>query len=167
MCTPAQLPVICKFNKQTLSWSLMKILNITRLQIDPCRNPAGVSLHFDSGPLVTTFWVLFSKRLCSHCIVRLCSHSSRPHFLSLAVRKSGERASENLLRSRYMTEVFLCCPQDLFPFYWRKLGWFDIIFLDKCMLPVSHLLVILQVLKSSLVICPSWFRGTKAKLSAL
>lgn len=90
MCTPSQLAAICKFNKQTLSWSLMKILNITRLRTDPCSNPAGVSLHFDSEPLVTTFWIPFSNRFCSHCIV----HSSRPYFVSSPVGMSGEKGCQ-------------------------------------------------------------------------
>lgn len=77
----------------------------------------------------------------------------------------GERVPKSLLRSGYMTKMFLCCPQDPLPFYWRKLDWFDMIFLDKCMLPVPHLLVILQVLESSLVICSCLF--WEPKLSSL
>lgn len=77
----------------------------------------------------------------------------------------GEKVSESLLRSRYMTILFLCCPQDPLPFPWRKLDWFDMIFLDKCMLPVTHLCVILQVLESSLVICSCLF--WEPKLSSL
>lgn len=133
----AQLAAICKFNKQILFWSLMKILNTTRLQTYPCRNSTGVSLHVDSEPLVATFWVLFSNKLCGHFIV----HSSRPYFLSLLVGMFGEKVPESL-RSGYMTKLFLCCPQDPLPYHWRKLDWFDVIFLDKCMLPVTHLLVI-------------------------
>lgn len=108
----AQLAAICKFNKQILFWSLMKILNITRLWTYPCRNPTGMSLHVDSETLVTTFWVLFSNKLYSHFVVR----SSRPYFLSLPVGMFGEKVPENLLRSGYMTKLFLCCPQDPLPF---------------------------------------------------
>lgn len=139
----------------------MKILNITRLWIYPCKNPTGVSLHVDSEPLVTTFWVLFSNELYSHFIV----HSSKPYFLRLPVGMFGEEVPESLLRSGYMTKLFLCCPQDPLPFHWRKSDWFDMIFLDKCMLPVTHLLVILEVLESSLVICSCLF--WEPKLSSL
>lgn len=159
-CSSSQLAVICKFNKLTLSWSLMKILNITRLRADPCRTPAGVSLHFDSELFVTDFWVLLSNGFCVYCRVR----SSKPYFLSLPVRMSWEKVAESMLRLRCMTEQLLCCPQDLLPFHWRKWDGFDVMLLDKSMLPVTHHLVILQVLKGSLVTCCGQLLWTKAKL---